>query len=193
MDLKELWGKQAGSIPDTSDLIQKAREFKRKSLWRLVLTNILLLVTSAFIVLIWIYFQPEMITTKLGIALIILAMLLYLLVYNKLFSILGHVDYEASNSECLQRLLKLKEKQLFLHTTMLNTYFILLFAGICLYMFEYVSRMTVTWGAFSYGITLLWVALNWFYFRPRSITKQQDKINKLIRDFEGLHKQLMNQ
>ena len=90
----------------------------------------------------------------------------------------------------LQQLIKLKEKQSFLQKTMLNVYFILLSTGLGLYMIEYTTRMTLIWASFSYGITLSWIALNWFYFRTRTIKKQQAKINELIRRFEELSRQL---
>jgi len=100
------------------------------------------------------------------------------------------IGYEINSNEYLKQLLKLKAKQLFLQSTMLNIYFILLSTGICMYMYEYTSRMTFLWAVISYGLTLLWIAVNWFYFRPRTIKKQQTKINELISKFEKLSQQL---
>ncbi|MHB1688724.1 MAG: hypothetical protein ACYCVH_15330 [Ignavibacteriaceae bacterium] len=193
IDLKELWGKQETTIPDTKELFEKTKKFKKNNLRKLIIANILLLLTSAFIVFIWYYYQPEMITTKIGIVLTILAMVLYLFVYNQMIPLLVKVDYDINSSQYLQQLLKFKEKQLFLQNTMLNIYFILLSTGICMYMFEYASRMTLLWATFSYGLTLLWIAVNWFYFRPRIIKKQQTKINELISNFEGLNRQLTDE
>ena len=82
IDLKELWNKQETTIPDTNELFVKLKTFKKNNLYKLVFANIILLFTSAFIGFVWYYFQPELITTKVGIILAILAMALYLLVYN---------------------------------------------------------------------------------------------------------------
>ena len=99
-------------------------------------------------------------------------------------------NYEMDTLHYLQQLLKLKEKQLFLQTTILNVYFILLSLGICLYMYEYTFRMTMLWAIVTYGITLLWIALNWFVFRPITIRKQQKTLNELIEKFEKINNQL---
>ena len=190
IDLRELWNKQETTIPNVKELFEKIRNFKRSKLRKLIIANILLLSTSAFMVFIWYYYQPEMTTTKIGIVLTILAMVLYLYVYNQMIPTLVKVDFDMSSSQYLQQLLKLREKQVFLQNTMLNIYFIFLSTGICIYMFEYTSRMTLFWATFSYGLMLLWIAINWFYLRPRSIKKQQTKINELISKLEGVNRQL---
>lgn len=77
-----------------------------------------------------------------------------------------------------------------MHTTMLNVYFILLSAGIGLYMYEYTSRMTMLWGIFAYGITLAWILINWFCLRPKQIKKQQSKLDEIITKFKKLNQQL---
>lgn len=190
IDLRELWNKQETAIPESKEFLEKAKTFKRINLIKLIRANILLILTLAFIVFVWYYYQSEMLTTKIGIVLLILAILIYLFAYNQLLPTLMKVGYAISSNEYLQQLLKLKEKQLFLQSTMTNIYFILLSTGICLYLFEYASRMTFLWAMLSYGLTLLWIAVNWLYFRPRAIRKQQAKINELISKFESINKQL---
>lgn len=100
-------------------------------------------------------------------------------------------NYEMDTLHYLQQLLKLKAKQLFLQTTILNVYFILLSLGICLYMYEYTYRMTMLWATVIYGVTLSWIALNWFVFRPLTIRKQQKILNELIEKFEKINNQLI--
>ncbi|MEJ7677210.1 MAG: hypothetical protein WKG06_04920 [Segetibacter sp.] len=190
IDLKELWHKQQPEIPGTKELFEKANAFKKKNLRKLIIANIVLLLTSAFIVFIWYYYEPKMITTKIGIILSILGMFLYLFVYNQIIPLLMDVGYEKNSSQYLQQLLKLKEKQLFLDNIIGNIYFILLTIGLCLYMFEYISCMTLFWAAFIYGITLLWMAFVRFYFTPKAIKKQRARINELISRFEMVSRQL---
>jgi len=190
IDLKELWKKQETAIPDTKELYDKIKTFKKNNLYKLIITNIALLLTSAFVGFVWYYFQPEMITTKIGIVLVILAMALYLFVYNKMIPLFVDVGYELNSRQCLLQLLKLKENQFFLQSTILNIYFILHSTGIFLYMLEYTFRMKLPWAILSYAITFLWIAIVWFYFMPRTIKKQQIKINELINKFEVLSRQL---
>jgi hypothetical protein len=190
INLKELWKHQEMKTPDTKQLFEKADGFKKRNLKTIVFVNIQLVLVSSFIVFIWYYYQPEMISTKIGIVLTILSMLLYLMVYNQFIPLLLKIEHDLTSSEYLQQLLKFKEKQRFLQSTMLNIYFILLSTGIGLYMFEYTHRMKLIWAAVAYGITFLWVVINWFYFRPRAIKKQRAKVDELIKKFEELDKQL---
>jgi hypothetical protein len=190
IDLKKLWNMQETAIPDTAALFEKTNKFKKLRFIKLLLANFIVLVTAAFMLYIWYHYQPELITTKIGIVCGILAMFLYLFVYNQMATYLKSNNYEMDSFHYLQQLLKLKEKQLFLQTTMLNVYFIVLGVGICLYMYEYACRMTMLWALVTYGVTLSWIALNWFIIRPKTIAKQQKALNELIEKFEKINDQL---
>lgn len=190
IDFKDLWKKQAVSQPNIEDLMARLKQFKKAGLRSLWKTNILLFATSAFIVFVWYYYQPQFISTKIGIVLAIAAMILYVAVYNGMLRIYKDIDTTQTNQEYLQRLILLKRQQQFMQSTVLSWYFVLLLAGICLYMYEYASRMTVFYALITYGVTLLWIGFNWFYMRPKQIKKQQAKINELIAKFEDINKQL---
>lgn len=190
IDFKDLWKKQSVSLPDMEDLFSRVNKFKKAALRSLWITNILLLATTAFIIFIWIYYQPQFISTKIGIVLTILGMMVYLFIYNKLLKTYKNIEATQTNQEYLQNLILIKKKQQFLQTKMMSFYFIALTVGICLYMYEYASRMTLLGAGLTYGITLLWMAFNWFYIRPKQIKKQQDKINTLIEKFEEVSHQL---
>ena len=190
IDFKDLWKKQSVSQPDLTDLLARLSKFKKAALRSLWMINILLSVTSVFIVFIWIYYQPQFVSTKIGIVLTILAMVVYVFVYNKLMSDYKNIDATQANQEYLQKLISIKKKQQFLQTKMMSFYFIVLTLGICLYMYEYASRMSALGASLTYGITLLWMLFNWFYIRPKQIKKQQEKINTLIEKFEEVNNQL---
>jgi len=190
IDFKDLWKKQTVNQPNIEDLMARLKQFKKASLRSLWITNILLFATSAFILFVWYYYQPEFISTKIGIVLIILAMVIYVVVYNRLLGSFKNIDATQTNQEYLQKLILIKRKQQFMQSTILSWYFVLLLAGICLYMYEYASRMTVFYALITYGVTLLWIGFNWFYLRPKQIKKQQAKINELIAKFEDINKQL---
>ncbi|WP_343615471.1 hypothetical protein [Flavobacterium sp.] len=190
INFKDLWKKQTINQPDIQDLLTRVSKFKKAALRSLWISNILLGLTSAFIICIWIYYQPQFISTKIGIVLVILAMVIYLFVYNKLLSSYKNIDATQTNQEYLQKLIAIKKKQQFLQTKMMSFYFVMLTVGICLYMYEYASRMSVLGAGLTYGITLLWMLFNWFFIRPKQIKKQQDKINSLIEKFEEVNNQL---
>lgn len=189
IDFKDLWKKQSVSQPNMKDLLERVNTFKKAALRSLWIVNILLLTTSAFIIFIWIYYQPQFVSTKIGIIVTILAMMLYVFVYNKLSGEYKNIDSTQTNQEYLHKLIVIKKKQQFLQTKMMSFYFVFLTIGICLYMYEYASRMSVLGASLAYGITLLWMFFNWFYIRPKQIKKQQEKINSLIEKFEEINNQ----
>jgi hypothetical protein len=189
INFNDLWAKQTSIQPNTVDLFSRIKKMKQSNLKKLIRTNMLLIATSVFIIFIWIFYQPQFLSTKIGIVLIIMAMATYLLVYNKSYSLYKDRMDTQSNRDYLRDLLAIKFKQQFMQSTMLNIYFVLLSSGIGLYMYEYASRMTIFWGLFTYGITSIWILFSWFYLRPKQIKKQQSKLDGIISDFKLLNKQ----
>ncbi|MBV8328044.1 hypothetical protein [Chryseobacterium sp.] len=189
IDFKNIWKQQTSNKPNMEELLGRLKKFKNENLRKLIITNLLLTATSLCIGFIWYYYQPQMITTKLGIILAILAMVIFLVVYNRLFMTFYTIDNTQSNSGYLQSLYTVKSKQKLMQTTMLNVYFILLFTGICLYMYEYASVMKLSSAVIAYGLTFAWIAFSWFYIRPKTIKKQQEKLHGLISKFEEINNQ----
>ncbi|TXI97538.1 MAG: hypothetical protein E6Q35_05915 [Chryseobacterium cucumeris] len=190
IDFKNIWKQQTSNKPNLEELLGKLKKFRNQNLRKLILANVALVTTSILIAFIWYIYQPQMITTKIGIVLVILAMVIFLLAYNKMFMIFYKIDQTQTNSEYLQSLYVVKSKQKWIETTILNLYFMMLFLGICLYMYEYTSRISFGFGILTYVITCAWIAFNWFYLRPRTIKKQQRKLNELINKFEEINNQL---
>ena len=191
IDLKALWNQQESEVPDMNELLRKAKKLKKAHLSRLIISNVLLMMTVAFVVFIWHSYQPEMLTTKLGIILVILAIVLYLFAYNQMIPILVKANFKMSNRQYLQQFLKLKEKQLFLQKAMLNIYCTILLSGICLYLVEFALRMSLICAALTYGITMFYTAVLWFYIIPGTMKKQQTKITKFINAFEKINHQFI--
>ena len=189
-DFKALWSNEESRVPDVKEIIEKAGQltFKtRKTIWR---QYILLSLTAIFIVFIWWYFQPKMLTTKIGIVLIIVAIISFLTAAGKLLPLLFKVDLETDSRQYLNQLIHIRHKQEFLNKTMLNCYFILLSLGVSLYMIEYVKRGTIIFQLMAYGVTFLWLAFNWFYIRPKTVKKQQKAINDVISKLDALNGQM---
>ncbi|KIC02635.1 hypothetical protein OA88_07990 [Flavobacterium sp. JRM] len=190
IDFKDLWKKQTVSQPNIEDLLARLKQFKKAGVRTLWITNILLFTTCVFIIFVWYTYQPKFISTKIGIVLTILAMVIYLFFYNRLVSTYKNIVTAQTNQEYLQKLILIKKKQQFMQSKMLSLYFLLLGVGICFYLYEYTSRMATLWAVFTYGVTLLWMSFNWFYIRPKQIKKQQSKLNDLIAKFEEVNNQL---
>ena len=143
INFKNLWIQQTASPPDANELLVKVRHLKMKHFRTLIVVNILLVETSVFIISIWVYYQPQFKTTKIGIIMAITAMVMYLSVYNRSIPLLKNDDIVQSTREYLNHLLSIKTQQQYLQTTILSAYFILLSIGLCLYLYEYTSRMSI--------------------------------------------------
>jgi hypothetical protein len=180
INLNELWKKQSAAQPGMEALLAKWKKIKRANLRRIWITNILFSLTSLFIIWIWIGYNPQEFTTKTGIVLVILAMAIYGLAFNKLKPILKDIDNSTNNKDYLEKLLTLKSRQQFLNTTMMNLYFIMLSSGLFLYMIEPTAPMSFQGRLLTYAITATWVCFNWFYVRPKMIRKQEGKIDSVI-------------
>jgi len=190
IDFTAIWQQQKVVELNIDELQDKLNRFKKNNLKKLIFSNILLITTIVFVIFIWYKYQPQYLTTKIGIVLVILAMAIFLLVYNKQFSSFNKIDDTQTISNYLKSLTELKTKQKYIQTTMLNMYFIMLSLGIGLYMYEYTLMMTIFWAFFAYGITLTWIGFNWFYIRPKTIKRQQAKLDELISKFEAVNNQL---
>jgi hypothetical protein len=190
IDFKDLWKQQVVNSPNIEELLAKLKHFKKTSLRRLIFTNAMLIATCVLILLIWYYYQPQFLSTKIGIVLNVAIMAIYLLVYNRLFDAYKELDNTDSNAAYLQKLIAIKTKQKFLQSKMLSIYFVVLGLGTCLYMYEYASMMSFLWGFFVYAVLLFWMGFNWFYLRPRQIVKENSKIDMLIDTFQRINNQL---
>jgi hypothetical protein len=191
MDFKALWNKQeAGEMPDTRELFAKADAVKKTTRNKLIKLNLVLLATIVFIA--WVGFNIDNVrpTTTIGIVLIGIAIVSYLIAYNQMIPSLFKANFDASSQEYLNQLLSVKRRFDFLNRVMINVYFVLLSAGLALYMFQFAVRMTTFWAIFWYAITFAWIAFSWFYLRPRSIKKKQKPLNDVIARLEGVNKQL---
>jgi hypothetical protein len=189
-NFKSLWSQQSTPMPDSKAVLEKAMRLKKKTRNKLIGMNLLLLSTAVFIVLIVIYFHPQMITTKLGVLLVVVAIITFVTATNLMSHGLFKSNSEYSTKEYLDQFIRLKQKQEFLQKTMLTIYFIMLTAGLVLYMIEYTMRMTVLMAVITHGITFAWIAFNWFYLRPRAIKKQQAKMNEMIGMLENANRNL---
>lgn len=192
INFNDLWSGQKIVQPNPDELILKVDKLKKANTKRIVYTNITLVLTSVFICFIWYYYQPQFITSKIGIVLAVLAMLSFIVASNSSLVLYKKLYAGESNQQYLKTLLLIKEKQQFMQTTMLNLYFLFLSVGLSLYMYEYVSRMSTLMAVVVCGVTALWFLFNWFYLRPKQIKKQEAKLNEIIAKFEDIQGQLNN-
>lgn len=191
IDFKKLWTDQSTPSPNVKELLKKIEQQRKQQYIRIIYFNVILAVTAVFILLVWIYFQPTLISTKAGILIIIVAMLIFGISYSKSLPILRKNIHETSNiKDFLTDLIALRKRQQFIQTTMLNIYFLLFSLGIGLYTYEYAIQMGALGGTIAYCVITCWIVLNWFLMRPWQIKRQEKMINGLIDNLTKVSKQL---
>lgn len=190
INLSTLWLSRETEQPALEELRLKAERYRRSMTRTITYMNVLLAVTSLFILFIWFHYRPHMITTKIGIIVTILSMAIFVCASNQRLGLFRKANKAASNRQYLNTLLAIREKQQFMQTTLLNLYFIMLSTGIALYIYEYTVRMTTFWTLSAYGATGIWILFNWFYLRPKQIRKQQRKLDGIISSLESILAQL---
>ncbi len=186
INFKEIWqNQQIDSNIDAT--IQKSKVENKKIRNKIIIQSLILFATAIYIIGIVYYFQPKMITTKIGVVLTILAIVIQLIANKNLIK--KTTNFENSNAEFLNNLLIFKKQQEISQTKILSIYYILLSFGILLYMIEYAVRMQLIWAILTYVLTISWFAIGWFYLRPMHIKKQNKKINAIIENFENIKNQ----
>jgi membrane protein YdbS with pleckstrin-like domain len=190
INFHKLWYGQKIKQITMKDFKNKLNSYKKENRMRLFISNLIFFITTIIILLIWFYYQPKLISTKIGMVISILAMIIFIIPLNQDRKIFKKSNETKNNYDFLNELFILKEKQTYIHTTMLNIYFVLLSFGIGLYIYEYTFQITQFWTFFVYGIFVLWILFNWFYVRPLQIKKQQTKLNEIIYDLESIIQQL---
>ena len=135
-------------------------------------------------------FKPQLLVTKIGILLTIVAMGTVAVFTHKMIPLYRIVDEEQSNREYLNELLAVRRKENFMQTKLMNFYFISLSVGIGLYMYEHIQesslqfRVVCLFGFPSVG----W--FDWFVFRPRIIRRNRQRLDSLIVRVERIKTQI---
>lgn len=193
LDLKKIWGKQYIPIIDVQEVLKKIEVYKRSKIKKVVMLNVILFFTILFILLIWIYFKPQFISTKIGIVLTVAAMLIVIFFNSKMKNTLSKVNENQSNEAYLKNLKTIKLHENRIQTKVMSLYFVLLSFGLMLYIYEYISKMTIVIQIVFCLALVLWIVFNWFVLRPRIIKKNQREINDLIEQLERIENQLIEE
>lgn len=149
---------------------------------------VLLLGTFIYISTFFIVYEFELLTTYIGIIVVLLSIVLGIAFQSQLIGIiLPNADVLASTSRHLEQSLLYQSRLKYIHKTGMNIYYILLSLGLALYIYEFANR-NLWFGITAYALTGGWVLFSWFYLRKRSIKKQQQKIDEQIEALRHVQK-----
>jgi|SRR6218665_2034421 len=191
-NFQDIWNSKKTEVPNINEIKSKADKYRKKQLFSTICQLLSLSVTAVMIIAIWNMIDFKMFTTTLGIVLILIALALYIYLFSQNISVIRKINPSISNQEYLASLKKLQHQQIYMQTKGISIYYILLTAGFALYFYEFALRMSTLGGILAYGLTFLWLAIAWFFLRPRQIKKQNAKISKVIDSLELIEKDLEN-
>lgn len=192
INFQDIWNKKNADIPNIQQIRSITENYRKKQFFYTLCQISCLAATGLGIIFIWNVIDFQMFTTRLGIILILLALVLYIYLYSQNINVIRKIDPATSNQEYLSALKKLQKQRIYMQTKGISIYYILLTAGFVFYFYEFAIRMS-TMGAFlAYGVTFFWLAITWFFIRPKQVRKQNEKISKVIDSLELIEKDLNN-
>lgn len=188
IDLKALWGQQQpGQKPDAGEVVNRAKRMKNRMRNCLLANNLCLVATIILIIWVGATSKFKMETTFIGMVLIIIAIAFYIAASNGLLMNLFKTHPEADNLTYLNEMLAIRKKQERLYGIMQTIYFIGLTAGMISYLIEPLLHFTILGVIVASVLTFGWIAVCWFYIRPRTIRKKQKSINEMIARLEAIN------
>jgi len=190
INFQDIWNKKNTEIPNIQEIKSTADKYKKKQLFSTICQLLSLTATAVMIIVIWNMIDFKMMTTSLGIVLILVALALYIYLYSQNINVIRKINPSISNQEYLASLKKLQQQQLYMQTKGISIYYVLLTTGFAFYFYEFALRMSTLGALLAYGLTFLWLAIAWFFLRPRQIKKQNAKISKVIDSLEMIEKDL---
>ncbi|KXX68658.1 hypothetical protein [Flammeovirga sp. SJP92] len=186
LDLKNLWQQQSSSQPNIEVVLEKAKAYRKKATQNIIIQNIVGVGTAIYLLFIAFYYDPELLLAKIGIGCGILSLIIYTVAVNKLYRLINEIGFDTDTMAYLDKLKEIKQKQRKIQTTTTSLYFLLFSLGLGLYMYEYLMALQPSYSIPFVIVTVAWVAVNWFYFRPKAIKKQTAKIDELIQYFSDI-------
>lgn len=188
-NIRSLWqSDMEKGLPDTEKIILQIRNIRKKMIRRYITGAVILVLTFLFIGFIGWYYHFEEWTTRTGIIIILLTIVLGIIFNTRLIRLLWQQsDLTLDNKKFLEQLIRFRNIQSAIKSKGMALYFILLSIGITLYMVEF-TRRNIYFGIGAYTITFGWIVFAWVYFHKRKVNKQENEINEQIEYIERMIK-----
>lgn len=192
-DFKALWNQEKSPVPDIDEIFAKANKLNRTMRHKIFYQHIVLTFTAIFVT--WVLWDanPKMLTTKIGVLMVDIGIIIYLIATNQMHVLLQDSDTSTNSRQYLTQMMRVKQKQDFLDTTIMSLYFIFLTGGLGLYMLEYALKGGLVFRISVYGVCFLWMGICWFYIVPKGIKRKRKAINEIISRLEEVDGQLGEQ
>jgi hypothetical protein len=191
-DIKKVWlSANVSALPKAADILHLIKKFRRRQILKTSGSVLLTLLLTA--ILIWVLFSyhSNMITTRIGEACMLCALMILLQVNIKSLKRITASKTYANNDF----LLFLKQEQVRCaryrrYTQLIG--FIIANLGLSFYIFEEVHKNPLT-ALICYAGVLVWCLFCWFIIRPIATRRQGKHLNETILQLELYTMQLERQ
>lgn len=190
MDMRALWKGQPAPVADLDAMRKRIRRFALRRIGEACAVIVLMMTAIAAGVLIWTCWPPRLMLTRVGIVLACAGFMLPVWSYGRALRLYYGLNPDCSNRDYMDRLLKIKREEYRQRHAVLNLYFLLLSLGFALYSYEYAFSRSFCFGVTACSILLLWIALNWFVFRPRLLKRRSRSFSDFMKCVERCRNQL---
>jgi len=190
-NIHNLWKADKGeSLPDAREMIMQIKKAHKKMIRRYIVSIVILFLTFLFIGFIGWHYHFEHWTTRVGIIITLVTIILGIFFNTKLVQLLlRQGDLALDNRSFLEQLIRFRNIQHTVKSKGIALYFILLSIGIALYMVEFAER-NIYFGIGAYAITFCWIAFAWFYIRKKEKNKAENEINQQIENLKRMMKEM---
>jgi len=183
-DLKEIWKKnESTTVPPIQEVITTAKGTIGKIRNKLFFSGFSVAAILGLIIYEQQKMQNEMLTTKIGLTIMALGIVLYLIVSNSILNMFLKNEFSAFDSSTfLDKMIELKNKLELLYKKIITIYFIALSVGLFLALIEETMSESLLHKVLSYALSAGWIAFAWFVLRPREMKKLYsltDSVNAL--------------
>ena len=186
-NLKEIWNQQKESaVPDVSQIISKAKKEKQSMGNKIILQATILLFTIVALVVVVSKIDFKMITTFIGIGLMLTTIFVFSLIRLYQAYKLKSIDLTQSPKQVLLQLEQFYTFQQFVSTKCALAYFILLNIAFGFYFIEVLQPMATTMKIISLIIYIAWMLIAYFIIGKRSKQKEFRKTEDIINSIKKI-------
>jgi Flp pilus assembly protein TadB len=188
-DLKALWqSAKTDSLPNSKAMLQIIRKFRSQKIrnkWIVILSSALL---ACVIVAALFNSNFKLLTTYLGGSLMALACVWMAVNNFRSLKRFNQLD-NCSNVDFLDFIEQTRQNQIYYYKRTMGILVLLWSVGCLMYMYEASYKHSLGLIIF-YSAFLVYVAVLWFFVRPRSLKKNAEKLNAMKAHLESISKQL---
>lgn len=187
-ELKRAWlSAPVDELPPPAAMIRSLKQFQQKQLLKSI--GIVLLAVVLFATMIWVLinYHSFLITTRIGEALMLAALIIFLSL--RLKSLKRVASFKYTNEAFLQYLKQEQIKLIKYQKTTQAIGFSLASAGLLLYLYEGLHEKTSTL-IIGYSLAIVWITVMWLIVRPLSMKRKEKALNDKIKALEKIVAQL---